>query len=154
MKSNKFNLPNVDSVSGNNHAYTSPSTSPTDSKQLTDDSNLTIRLKKKIQQTDKLPNLPKPVLKKSYMYAENSNEQSLTNKIAKFRLTKLVNEEKMRPLCQNPTRLSIIVPTAEPPIGELRKATAESEPILFKSSIFTTIYKRLNEGEYSRKMKT
>ena len=58
----------------------------------------------------------------------------------------------MRPLIQNPSPLSVIIPTAEPTSRELKKSIKydEAQQILSKNSLFTTIYQRLNENDYSR----
>jgi hypothetical protein len=118
------------------------------SKQQIEDSNLMIRLRKKIKNNEKLPSLS---LKKSIIFTEDSNEKNHNNKIAKFKMTKFVSEERMRPLIQNPSPFSIVIPTAnEPSFNHRKRSTNETQQILPKNTLFTTIYQRLNENEYSR----
>jgi hypothetical protein len=67
-------------------------------------------------------------------------------------MTKFVSEERMRPLIQNPSPLCIIIPSAaEPAFKQLTRSLNESQQILPKNALFTTIYQRLNENEYEIK---
>ncbi len=147
--SNKLTLPSL--TSGGTDKSRRNKSPEEMTKQQIEDSNLMIRLRKKIKNNVKLPNLPKPTLKKSYIYTEDNNDKSLTNKIAKFKMTKFISEERMRPLIQNPSPLSIVIPSvAEPAFKQLTRSTNDSQQISPKNALFTTIYQRLNENEYSR----
>ena len=99
-------------------------------KNLSDDSNLTLKIKKKFE---KLPNLPKPVAKK---FSVEHNKV-----IAKFRLTKYVTNES-RPT-NSPMDLFTPVTTNADPNDNFKTKND-------KDSKLTTIYHRLNENSYIR----